>query len=122
MKTIDHTTGLQIEVTTNVIYRGLRKELFQTTKHTKANEVWIENGTAFSAYCVCFDMTPSNSELLSESNYLDSYIGEESGMRKVIQELMKWTPQSARRLMSASVDDVVKHFEQESNLFTAHSY
>ena len=47
-------------------------------------------------------MTPSNSELLSETKYLDSYIGEDSGMRKVIQELMKWTPESTRRLLFAS--------------------
>ena len=122
MKSIDYTTGFQIEVTTNVIYRGLRKELFQTTKNTKANEVWIENGTAFTAYCVSFDMTPSNSELLSESKYLDSYIGEDSGMRKVIQELMKWTPESTRRLLSTTEDEVMEHFEKQCNLFNAHSY
>ena len=122
MKTIDIATGFPIEVTTNVTFRGLKKELFMTTKSSKTNEVWVENGTAFSAFCVCFDMTPSNSELLSESNYLDSHIGEESGLRKVFHELMKWTPDAARQLMSGSVSEVVSHFEQECNLFTAHSF
>ena len=122
MKSIDYTTGFQIEVTSNVIYKGLKKELFQTTKNAKANEVWIDNVSAFNAFCVGFDLTPSTSELLSETKYLDSYIGEDSALRKVIQELMKWTPESTRRLLYASEDDVMDHFEKECNLFNAHSY
>ena len=121
IKTIDIATGFPIKVITKVTFRGLRKELFMTNKKSKTNEIWVENGTAFSAYSVCFDMMPSQSELLPESSYLDSHIAEDSGLKKVFQELMKWTPDAARQLMSATVCDVVSHFEQQCNLFTAHS-
>ena len=96
--------------------------MFQTTKHVKASDVWIENATAFSAYSVSLDMQPSNSELLSDTNYLDSYISEDSGLRKVLQELIKLSPEIARIVMVMNEDKVIEYLYKECKLFNAHSY
>ena len=85
IKKIDPTTNFMVERTYNFIYKNQRKMLFQTTKHVKPSDVWIDNPAAFSAYSVSFDWQPSNSELLSDTNYLDSYISEDSGLRKALQ-------------------------------------
>ena len=70
IKSIDPTTNFMVERMCNVIYKNQRKMLFQTTKHIKPSDVWIDNPAAFSAYSVSFDWQPSNSELLSDINYL----------------------------------------------------
>ena len=122
IKSIDPTTNFMVERTTNVIYKNQRKMLFQTTKHVKASDVWIDNAAAFSAYSVSFDWQPSNSELLSDTNYLDSYISEDSGLRKALQELIKMNPEITRIVMVMNEDKVIEYFEKECKLFNAHSY
>ena len=41
---------------------------------------------------------------------------------KVIQGLSKWFPDMTRMLMSSTVDEIAKHFEEHCKLFNAHSY
>ena len=76
IKSVDPTTGFQVERTVNVKYKTRAKVLFQTTKNLKADDVWIANTASFEAYSASFHMTPSTSELLSDTNYLDSFIDD----------------------------------------------
>ena len=122
IKSNDPNTGFPTERTCNVIYKSYQRKLFQTTKNLKSSEVWIQNSTCFEAYSVNFDMTPSRSDLLSETNYLDSYIEDNSGLRKVLQELSKHSPELTRRFISHTIDVIFTYFDQQCSLFNAHAY
>ena len=117
IKSVDSTTNFIIERTCNVIYKNDKRLLFQSTKHKKSSDVWIDNSAAFSAYSVSFDLQPSISEYLSDTKYLDSYITEDSGLRKVIQELLKINPDLTRIFMLMKEDKIRTYF---SELQTVH--
>ena len=115
-------TNLPLERVATVKYRSHKKEYFQIAKHLKADDVWLANTASFSAISASLGMNPSTSQLLSETNYLDSYIGEDSGLRKALQELMKLSPDLTRLLVSSSLEKTITHFEENCKLFSIHSF
>ena len=58
----------------------------------------------------------------SHTNYLDSYISDESSLRKALQDLIKINPEITRIIMLMREDKVRTHFEENCKLFAPHSY
>merc|ERR1711888_392868 len=115
-------TGLPVEKVATVKYKTSKREYFMLMKHLKADDVWIANTAAFIAISASLSLNPSTSPLLSESNYLDSYIGEESGLRKALQELLRLSPDLTRLLTTNTLEATTTYFDTNSKLFSIHSF
>ena len=68
------------------------------------------------------DLPASTSELLNNTNYLDSNIPEDSGLRQTLQELFKIDSELTREVMMMDEDAVRTYFSENSKIFDAHSY
>ena len=95
---------------------------WEVMKHLKADNVWIANTAAFSAISASLSLNPSTSQLLSETNYLESYIGEDSGLRKALQEILRLSPDLTRLLASNTLEATTTYFDENSKLFSIHSF
>ena len=68
------------------------------------------------------DLPASTSELLNNTNYLDSNIPEDSGLRQTLQELFKLDSEITRKVMMMDEDAVRTYFSENLKSFDIHSY
>ena len=122
IKALDPITGIPVERVACVKYKTAKRQYFQVDKNQKADDVWIANTASFSAFSASLNMNPSTSHLLSETNYLDSYIGEDSGLRKALQELSLLSNDITRLLLTNSLEATIEHFDKHCKLFSIHSF
>ena len=115
-------TNLPVERVATVKYQTSKREYFMLMKNLKADDVWIANTASFSAISASLGLNPSTSPLLSESNYLDSYIDEDSGLRKALQELLRLSPDLTRLLATNTLEATTTYFDANSKLFSIHSF
>ena len=122
IKDVCRHTNLPIEKVVTVKFQSSTREYFMLMKNLKADDVWIANSASFSAISTTLGLNPSTSPLLSETNYLDSYIDEDSGLRKALQELLRLSPDLTRLLASNTLEATTTYFEENSKLFNIHSF
>ena len=122
IKDICHHTGLPVEKHANVRFQSSTREYFVLLKDLKADDVWIANAASFSSISTTLSLNPSTSHLLNETNYLDSYIDEDSGLRKALQEILRLSPDVTRLLASSTLEAATTFFEKGSKLFNMHSF
>ena len=122
IKDVCHHTKLPIEKVATVKFQSSTREYFMLMKNLKADDVWIANAASFSAISNTLSLNPSTSPLLNETNYLDSYIDEDSGLRKALQEILRLSPDVTRLLASSTFEAATTFFEKNSKLFNIHSF